>query len=60
MPKVKKEQTLKQDDNIYFRINSAVKKDFVRKCEEKNREYSEVIRSLIDMVISDLIEIEEG
>ncbi|NLD92999.1 MAG: hypothetical protein GX639_10055 [Fibrobacter sp.] len=60
MAKVKKEQTLKQDDNIYFRINSTVKKDFISRCKEKNREYSEVVRSLIGMVISDLIEIEEG
>jgi hypothetical protein len=48
----------KQNSNLSIRINKRDREDFKRKCREKDRDYSEVLRSLISMVNNETIEVE--
>ena len=48
----------KQNSNLSIRINERDREAFKRKCREKDRDYSEVLRSLISMVNNETIEVE--
>lgn len=48
----------KQNSNLSIRINKRDRETFKRKCKERNRDASEVLRSLISMVNNETIEVE--
>jgi hypothetical protein len=48
----------KQNSNLSIRINAGDLRTFKRKCKERNRDASEVLRSLISMVNNETIEVE--
>ena len=48
----------KQNSNLSIRINKRDREAFKRKCREKDRDYSEVLRSLISMVNNETIVLE--
>jgi hypothetical protein len=49
----------KQNSNLSIRINKRDREAFKRKCREKDRDYSEVLRSLISMVNNETIVLEK-
>jgi hypothetical protein len=49
----------KKQSNLNIRINERDHEAFKRKCKEKNRDCSEVIRSLISMVNNETIVLEK-
>jgi hypothetical protein len=48
----------KQNSNLSIRINKKDREAFKRKCKERNRDASEVLRSLISMVNNETIVLE--
>jgi len=48
----------RRNANLNIRINKRDREVFKRKCKEKNRDASEVLRSLISMVNNETIEVE--
>jgi len=48
----------RRNANLNIRINAGDLRTFKRKCKEKNRDCSEVLRALISMVNNETIDVE--